>query len=61
MLVLTRKYDQEVIITTPDGTKISVMVVALDDRQVRLGFQAPTTFRILRKELEDNPLPLPKT
>lgn len=54
MLVLTRKEGEAVVIDT--GRERIVVVVTRvrrDDRQVRLGIDAPHHVKILREELED--------
>jgi carbon storage regulator CsrA len=49
MLVLTRKAGEKIII----GSEITVTVVALDSKRVRIGIEAPDHIRILRSELQD--------
>jgi len=51
-LVLTRKVGEEVVI---DGN-IRVMLVAIKNNKVRLGFSAPVSVRIDRKEVFDRRL-----
>jgi len=51
MLILSRKVDERVIITTPDGKEISVMLVRQGTDRARLGFEAPANYRIRREEL----------
>jgi carbon storage regulator CsrA len=53
MLVLTRRETQAITIHCPDGTSIEVSVVAIDGGKVRLGFTAPATVNIARKERDD--------
>lgn len=48
MLILTRRYNEEILI----GDDIKVQVIRIDGGQVRLGITAPTGTRILRAELE---------
>lgn len=55
MLVLSRtavEGKNMVILTTPDGLEIRVMVASIDGGQVRLGFNIPREVRALRGELE---------
>ena len=47
MLILSRKPGEEVVI----GTSIGVTVVAVNGQTVRLGFTAPETVPIYRKEV----------
>lgn len=51
MLILSRKVHQEIII----GEGISITIVAIRGKQVRVGIKAPTTVHIRRDELA--PLP----
>jgi carbon storage regulator len=52
VLILSRKVHQEIVI----GNGISITVVAIRGKQVRLGIKAPPNVSIRRDELE----PLPK-
>jgi len=54
MLVLTRKKDDRITLTSPDGTQISVTVVRIGGNVVCLGFEAPPEFIINRKEVNDD-------
>jgi carbon storage regulator len=47
MLVLTRKKKQSVIL----GDDIEIQILEVSGEQVRIGIKAPTTLRILRKEI----------
>lgn len=47
MLVLTRKKNQSLVI----GNDIEIQVVEVSGEQVRIGIKAPSSIRILRKEL----------
>ena len=55
MLILTRKYQQKIVITCPQGdVVIKIMEVKRKLKhatQVRIGFDAPKEFVILRDEL----------
>jgi carbon storage regulator len=51
MLILSRKLQQEVLI----GEGISITIVAIRGKQVRLGIKAPPQVTIRRNELQ--PLP----
>jgi carbon storage regulator len=55
MLVLSRKVDERIII----GDNICVTVVSIRGNQVRLGFEAPPTIPIFRKELRSETGHLP--
>lgn len=48
MLILTRRTEEAVTITCPDGQVVVVRVLGLDPGSVRLGFDAPSTYKILR-------------
>ncbi len=50
MLVLTRRTDEEIIITVADYT-IIVKVCEIDGNKCKLGFVAPAAVRITRREL----------
>lgn len=54
MLVFTRKVDDRVCITLPDGSRIWLTVVDVDSsqRRVRLGFEAPCEIEINREEVQ---------
>lgn len=53
MLVLSRFRGEAVVITTPDGRKVVVTVVAVrSNGQVRLGFAADDDVSINRDEVE---------
>lgn len=52
MLILTRKQDEKIVITTPDGIRITVMVVAIRGDKVRLGIEAPKDVAIHREEIQ---------
>ena len=53
MLVLSRKRDEKIIMTTPSGEKIVLTVIRIDRYRVRLGIDAPDEVTILRSELID--------
>lgn len=53
MLVLTRKENESVVITTESGEEIVVSVLAVSGQQVRLGFDADESVLIDRAELLD--------
>jgi len=49
MLVLSRRSGEQIVI---DG-KITVKIIEVHERQVRLGIEAPDDVRVLREELVD--------
>jgi len=53
MLVLSRKLDEVVIITSSNSqeVEVAVKVVAVSGNQVKLAFKAPDNVKILREEL----------
>lgn len=53
MLVLTRTTDQKIII----GGEITITILRVMGRFVKIGIQAPERFRVLRAELVERPLP----
>jgi carbon storage regulator CsrA len=53
MLVLSRKVSQQIMI----GSEISITVVKIEGKQVRLGIQAPSDVTILRTELDLDVIP----
>lgn len=53
MLVLARKQNETIVITTPAGDVIEIVVVELRGDKVRLGVHAPVTIRVDRKEIHD--------
>ncbi len=50
MLILTRKKDQVIKI----GNDISVMIVAIQGDQVRIGVEAPKNVKVFRQEVYDD-------
>ena len=53
MLTLSRKVNETITITHPDGTVITLMVVEIRGDNARIGIQAPREVRIVRTEIED--------
>ncbi len=51
MLVLARKSNESIVITTPEGEIIEVYVLRVGARNVKLGIQASAATRIVRREL----------
>jgi len=54
MLILSRKVHQEIVI----GDGISITIVAIRGKQVRIGIKAPPDVPIRRDELEPLPRPI---
>lgn len=57
MLVLSRKKYEHVVIKVPDnvvpGTLIKVHLVKVGQNNVRLGFEAPSDYVIVRNEIDE--------
>jgi len=52
MLCLARKTSERVVITTAAGERIEVTVCESREGKAKLGFEAPTTIRIDREEVD---------
>jgi sRNA-binding carbon storage regulator CsrA len=52
MLVITRREGEEVVLTLPSGEEIKLVVVSLNNRHTRIGFEAPRTVGIQRYDEE---------
>ena len=52
MLVCSRKVNEKIIITAPDGTQIVLMMVEVRGDKARIGIAAPTTCTIHRQEVQ---------
>ena len=57
MLVLTRKEDERIRVELPSGEAIWINVLRVRGDKVRLGVEAPSDCKILRRELipDDEP------
>ena len=54
MLVVTRRFGEEILILDKEGKQITKMIlVQIKGKQVRLGFQADKEIQIHRKEAYD--------
>ncbi|MDR0755640.1 MAG: carbon storage regulator [Puniceicoccales bacterium] len=53
MLILTRKRDESILILCPSGECVEILVSKLENERVKLGVNAPSNVRILRKEVYD--------
>ena len=51
MLVLARKSNESIVITTPDGEIVEICVLRVGARNVKIGIQASADTRIVRGEL----------
>ncbi len=51
MLVLSRKRDEKILITLPDGRLVEIMVVDIQGDKVRLGIEAPKEVPVHRQEV----------
>lgn len=51
MLVLSRKKDEQIVITTPSGELITMMVIEVRGDKARLGFDALPGVKIHRREV----------
>ncbi len=52
MLILKRKLDQRIFVTTPAGERIIIRLHELGPQHAKLAIYAPEDFVILREELE---------
>lgn len=62
MLVLTRKPEESIMIVSPSGDVIEIYLAKVDNDRAKIGIEAPTNFKIFRKEiyeaiLRENPDP----
>ena len=53
MLILTRQKDQKIIVEI-GGQRMTITLAEIRGDKVRLGFDAPESFKILRQELLDS-------
>jgi carbon storage regulator CsrA len=53
MLILARRQDESLIITTPSGEKIKILIMDAYHDFAKLGIEAPADYLILREELLD--------
>ena len=51
MLVLTRKVDESITLTLPDGSVIVITLTEVRGDKVRIGIDAPGSIQVLRSEL----------
>ncbi len=53
MLILNRKEGQSVIITTDAGEEIEISVLEISGKYTKLGFNAPISIGVDRKEVSE--------
>jgi carbon storage regulator len=53
MLILNRKEGQSVVITTETGEEIEVDILEIKGKYAKLGFKAPKTVSVDRKEVHE--------
>ncbi len=53
MLILNRKEGQSVIITTDEGEEIEISVLEISGKYAKLGFSAPESVGVDRKEVNE--------
>ena len=56
MLMLKRKCEESLKIITDSGETITILVTEAKGGIASLGIQAPDSFKIIRQELELNPI-----
>lgn len=52
MLVLSRKKNETIIITCPDGTRLEFIAVEMRGDKMRIGVEAPKDYTIHRGEVQ---------
>lgn len=52
MLVLSRKVNEKIVVTSPDGTLITLMLVEIRGDKARIGVDAPKAWSIHRSEIQ---------
>jgi carbon storage regulator len=53
MLVVSRRRDETVVVTLPDGNRIVFSVVDIRGDKVRLGIEAPKSIPVHRGEIQE--------
>ena len=53
MLVFSRKVNEKVIITAPDGTQIVLMLVEVRGDKARIGIDSPRSYTVNREEVQN--------
>lgn len=54
MLVLTRKINEEIVIQTPSGEEITILLASHSHGKTRIGITAPSSYIVHRKEIWDD-------
>lgn len=54
MLVLSRKLNESIIIVLPNNETMEVKITKIEEGRIKLGIEAPTDFKIFRKEVFDS-------
>ena len=54
MLILERKTNESIIITTPSGERITIHMYDTTRGKAKVGIDAPKEYLILRDELDDS-------
>ena len=52
LLVLKRRRTEEIIVTSPDGTRVRIALVESDQGSARIGIEAPSDWTINRAEVQ---------
>jgi carbon storage regulator CsrA len=52
MLVLTRKLQETIVITTPENRRIEIVVLRMGGNKARVGITADADVNVQRKEVE---------
>ena len=55
MLILNRRSQESIVITPPGMEPITIFILSIGDRNVRIGLKADKEITIMRGELLDNP------
>ena len=58
MLVLSGRRNDEIYLSLPGGQRITVSVVEVRGKMVRLGFEAPRAITILRRDAKNKQQPV---
>jgi carbon storage regulator CsrA len=52
MLVLSRYVGEKIIVTSPDGTQITITLMDIGKTKSRIGIAAPTSYAVNREEIQ---------
>ena len=53
MLVLSRYVGEKIIVTSPDGTQITIKLFDISKTKCRIGIAAPTSWTVHREEIQN--------